>query len=278
MKVSVIIPAYNEEEDIKYCLDSLKNQSYKEIEVILVDDGSTDKTIEIAKKYKIKILMQSHKGPGAARNFGATKSHGKILIFVDADMHFEKDYIKNLVKPILDNKNLIGTTHDFEIATNTNNIWSNLWGEIRVSKNNAKEVKIFRAIRKDKFLEMEGFDSKYGYADDQTFWYKYKIKPAVAKNTTCYHKNPETLNATYRQAIWIGASWKERFKIFRIPVLNYFAVLGFGILLPLFILLKTIKIKEKNISLTNKFRFFSVKFYGYFRGILRAVFLGKVWK
>ena len=73
--VSVVIPAYNEEEDIEGCVRTLINQSYKPLEIIFVDDGSTDKTLEILSKYKdIKVLKQDHKGPGAARNFGVSKS------------------------------------------------------------------------------------------------------------------------------------------------------------------------------------------------------------
>ena len=58
VKLSVIIPSYNEEQDIGECLESLKKQSFKDFEIILVDDGSTDKTIEIAEKYDIEILKK----------------------------------------------------------------------------------------------------------------------------------------------------------------------------------------------------------------------------
>jgi len=276
-KVSVVIPAYNEEKDIEICLDSLKGQTFKDFEIVVVDDGSTDKTREIVEKYGVMLLKQEHQGPGNARNFGAESAKGEILIFVDADMHFDKDYIKNLIHPIQKKETIIGTTHDYEIATNTNNKWSFLWGKIRVDKTNAKDVKIFRAIRRKKFLDMGGFDQKYGYADDQTFWYKYKIKPVVAKNTTCYHKNPDTLNGTYNQAIWIGASWKERFKIFKIPLFNLAGVLLLWLSLPLFVLLKSFG-GTKKISFKDKSRFYWYKFYGYFKGIKKAVLFREVWK
>ena len=281
-EVSVVIPVYNEEKDIGDCLKSLKKQAYKDIEIIIVDDGSTDNTIKIVEKYNIKILDQNHQGPGAARNLGAKNASGNILIFIDADMTFDEDYLKNLIKPILEDKTgkIIGTTHDYEIATNTNNVWSALWGKIRISKEIANTITIFRAIRKDKFLELGGFDPKYGYADDQTFWFKYKTKPIVAKNTTCYHKNPDTLKGTYKQAKWIGTGWKERYFIFRVPLVNYFSVLILFIFLPLIVLLKSLKIKlERNkYSLKNIIKFYSAKFFGYAKGIFRAVYLGEVWK
>ena len=279
---SVIIPAYNEEKDIGNCLKSLKNQSYKKLEVIVVDDGSTDQTKEIVKKFKsVKLIQGTHKGPGESRNIGAKKAEGSILIFVDADMTFDKNYIKNLIKPILEDKTgkIIGTTHDYEIATNVHNVYGSLYGKVRVSREHAKDVKIFRAIRKNKFLELGGFDSVYGYADDQTFWFKYKIKPVVAENTICYHKNPETLNATFKQARWIGTSWKERFLIFKIPILSQVLVLLFFFLLPIIILLKVLLMKIKiKFSCNDLIKYYSCKFTGYAMGAFRAVYLGKVWK
>ena len=286
-EVSVIIPTYNEEKDICECLKSLLKQSYKILEVIIVDDGSTDKTIkrirEFLKKYKLnlKIIKQNHRGPGKARNLGTENARGKILIVIDADMTFDRNYIKNLIKPILKDKTgkVMGTTHDNEIAANTNNIVSILWGKTRVSRETARDVPIFRAIRKDKFIELGKFDPKYGYADDQTFWFKYRIKPTVAKNTICYHKNPSTLKETYKQARWIGASWKERFFIFRVPVISHFSVLIFFLLLPLVILIKSLKVKiGSRFFIIEIIKYYSVKFYGYSRGIFRAVYLNKVWR
>ena len=275
--VSVIIPTYNEEQYVEDCLKSLKEQIFKNFEVILVDDGSTDNTVKTATKYKIRIIKQNHKGPGTARNRGAREARGKILVLIDADMYFDRDYIKNLILPIINDKEIIGTTHDYEIATNLSSPWSRLWGKVRVSKDKAWQVKIFRAIKKDKFLEMGGFDQKYGYADDQTFWYKHGIKPTVAKNTTCYHKNPSSLKATYKQARWIGKSWKERFKIFRIPIINYLSTLGLYVIYIPIVLIKSIKPNAKT-TITERLQYYFVKFLGFINGNFESVFLGRVWK
>src|SRR3990167_7427329 len=143
MKVSVVIPTYNEEKDIISCIKSLFNQTYKKFEIIVVDDGSTDKTLDIIAQFKkVRVLKQNHLGSGVARNLGAKYAKGQILVFVDADMTFDKDYLKNLIKPILKDKigNVIGTTHDYEIATNTDNIYSSLYGRVRVGKEQAKDA------------------------------------------------------------------------------------------------------------------------------------------
>ena len=125
--ISVIMPAFNEEKSIGECLKSLKNQSYKPIEIIVVDDGSHDNTLKIISNLKsqtsnLKLLRQNHLGPGPARNLGASNSKGEILVFVDADMTFDKKFIKDLVKPIVEGKT-IGTFSKNEMVKNKDNIW-----------------------------------------------------------------------------------------------------------------------------------------------------------
>ena len=103
--ISIIIPTYNEKKSLEECIESLRKQSVSDFEIVVIDDGSTDDTLEILKKFKktisnFKFAKQNHKGAGAARNFGEKFAKGKILVFVDADMTFDRDFLKNLVAPI----------------------------------------------------------------------------------------------------------------------------------------------------------------------------------
>ena len=155
MKVSVIIPAYNEEKVIQYCLESLKNQTFKDLEVIVIDDGSTDKTKELIER--AKLLTQNHKGPGEARNFGAKQAKGEILVFVDADMTFDRDFIKELVEPIVKGESK-GTFSKDEKVSNWDNIWAKCWNinegwedGKRHPQNYPDTQKVFRAILKSEF-------------------------------------------------------------------------------------------------------------------------------
>ena len=97
--VSVIIPVYNMENYIAQCLDSVINQTLREIEIICVDDGSTDGTPEIlrnfaAKDDRIHIITQDNRGAGAARNRGLETARGEALSFLDADDFFEPEMLE----------------------------------------------------------------------------------------------------------------------------------------------------------------------------------------
>ena len=283
MKSSVIIPTYNEEKDIRECLESLEKQTYKNFEVIVVDDGSTDKTLEVIqneikrKRLKISLFKQKHQGPGAARNLGSKNAKGEILVFVDADMTFDKEYLKNLIKPILENSEIIGTSHSYESVNNTDNIWSKCWGKIRLNeKEGYGDSVIFRAILKNKFFEMGGFNPKYGYADDQTFFIEKKIRPYVAKDTLCYHKNPESLKQVYKQSRWIGASLKN--KLLDVPILRliipFLMILVFPIAIVLISIKKIIENREPKIFF-QMLIFITARYFGTIEGIFRKIYLNK---
>ncbi len=88
--VSIIIPAYNRQAYIAECLDSVLAQSYTQLEIIVIDDGSTDDTLEIARDYakkdsRIKLLVGTHQGVSAARNLGLDTAEGEYVFFLDTD-------------------------------------------------------------------------------------------------------------------------------------------------------------------------------------------------
>ncbi|WP_295112453.1 glycosyltransferase [uncultured Methanobrevibacter sp.] len=102
-KISVIIPVYNDEEYIGRCLNSLINQSLKEIEIICINDGSNDNSLEILEEYKnkddrIQIISQKNQGAGISRNNGIKLAEGEYISFVDADDWMELDSLEKLYK------------------------------------------------------------------------------------------------------------------------------------------------------------------------------------
>lgn len=103
--VSIIIPIYNGEIHIEQCLDSIINQSYKNIEIIAINDGSIDRSREILEKYtnldnRIRLINQKNKGPSEARNNGLENSNGKYILFIDVDDTVEQFYIEAMVNKI----------------------------------------------------------------------------------------------------------------------------------------------------------------------------------
>ena len=106
-KVSVIIPVYNRENHISKCLNSVLNQSLEDYEIIVIDDGSTDGSMqivsEISKDYKnIKMISQKNSGVSIARNRGIKEASGEFLIFVDSDDTLSVDALKSLYKTAVD--------------------------------------------------------------------------------------------------------------------------------------------------------------------------------
>lgn len=101
-KVSIIVTVYNIEKYLEECIDSLINQTYQSIEIILVNDGSTDGSLEICNKYEkvnenIKVINQKNAGLSVARNVGVYEATGKYITFVDGDDWLKKDAIRTLV-------------------------------------------------------------------------------------------------------------------------------------------------------------------------------------
>ncbi len=128
-KISVIIPFYNSEKYIKICIESIINQSLKDIEIICINDGSTDNSLEIIEQLsltdsRIKIYSQENKGVSAARNLGLSLSKGKYIYFIDSDDYIKQDTLEK-------SYNLAEETNSDIIIFDVNNVY----GETIISTN-----------------------------------------------------------------------------------------------------------------------------------------------
>lgn len=110
--VSIIVPVYNAEKYLNNCVDSIVNQTYKDIEIILINDGSIDNSGTICDVYasrdnRIKVLHQSNHGPSFTRNLGIASSNGEYIQFVDSDDFIAADMTEKLVEEIQPNNDMV---------------------------------------------------------------------------------------------------------------------------------------------------------------------------
>jgi glycosyltransferase involved in cell wall biosynthesis len=277
-KVSAILAVYNSEKTIEPALNSLIKQSQK-VEIIVVDDGSTDTTkslvnkiIELNQKDNIKLLKQKHGGPALARNLGASHAEGDTLLFVDADMVFDPDYVRDLIAPI-EAGVAIGTYTVDERVANWDNPLARCWN-IQEGWQTGKRfpAKIgpatdFRAIRKIDFNKVAGFDN-IGYTDTWSLFAKLGVRP-LPTHAVCYHNNPGDLGSVYRQAKWAA---KRHYKL---------GILGVAVAL-----LRTSFIPSLILGIVKSLRHSTTQFlifklvydFGRFVGICEMVLTGKLTK
>lgn len=129
MKISILIPLYNDEKNIKRCLESLLNQTYKNLEIIIVNDGSTDKSQSIVEKYQKKdkriiLINQKNQGVCTARNTLIKNFTGDYALFVDSDDTIDTDTCETLNKILKKNKDIDMITFDFKRDYGNNNFFN----------------------------------------------------------------------------------------------------------------------------------------------------------
>jgi glycosyl transferase family 2 len=171
--ISVIIPTWNEERYLPKCLSSLRNQSLKgNHEIIVVDGGSTDRTLDVARRFSDKVLVEPRKPVGAARNAGAREAKGAILAFIDADTVASKEWLEEIVNSLGANPSAVcvtGPTIPYEgsrldalmyhVATG--------WAQRLSFKLGFPHVAGFNcAYKKESFWEAGGFDESRELSED----------------------------------------------------------------------------------------------------------------
>ncbi|MEE9323673.1 MAG: glycosyltransferase [Candidatus Aenigmarchaeota archaeon] len=216
--VSVIIPVYNGEKTIGECLSLLLKQTKKPEEIMVVDDGSTDNTVEIVKKIKgVKLIKQSHKGPASARNLGAKKAKGDILLFTDADCIPHRDWVSEMARSF-ENKETVGVQGRYE--TNQKGLiprFVQFEIEDRYDRMGKREHIDFigsysAGYRKQTFLKFGGFDESFPIASGEDPELSFKIskfgnKMVFNDKAIVYHNHVDSLWEYLRQKLW-RAYWR----------------------------------------------------------------------
>ena len=184
-KVSVIIPTYNREEFITETINSVLNQTYKDFEIIVVDDGSTDNTKQKLEsfKLKIKLIEQKNSERAIARNNGVRNSKGEYLAFLDSDDVWIKNKLEKQVE-LLDSKPEVILTYGQSLRINEHG------QKIKIAKRQIEgysgevfENLLLRnfiasptpIIRREYFDKTEGFQTKYIPYEDWEFWLRFSL-------------------------------------------------------------------------------------------------------
>ena len=212
-----------------------------------------------------------HLGAGAARNLGAKEAKGNMLVFVDADMTFDKNFLKKLTEPIHSGK-IKGTFSKEEYVENWDNVWAKCWNinegweaRRRHKKDYPDHQSVFRAILKSEFDKVNGF-TPGGYDDDWSLSKKLGYEAKAASGAIFFHKNPESLIEIFNHSKWVA---KRKYK---------FGYVGYLIALvrssfPVSIVLGLIYSIRYDLY---QFLVFKVVYdFGSFLGILSILFTGK---
>jgi len=217
--VSVIVPAYNAEATLGDCLAALQAQSMSRdrYEVIVVDDGSTDRTAEVARRYGVRLIRQSNAGPAAARNRGVEAAQGGILLFTDADCAPVPGWIERLTEPfrapeVAGAKGVYRTRQKELVARFVQVEYEGKYA--RMSRRDHIDFVDTHsaAYRRHVFLVNGGFDAVFPTAsvEDQEFSFRLARKGyrlVFAPRAVVYHRHDTTLAEYWRRKFRIGY-WK----------------------------------------------------------------------
>jgi len=207
--VSVIVPTKNSSRTLERCLKSIKNQTYKNIEIIVVDNNSTDNTKEIARKYTDKVF---NVGPErtAQKNFGIKVANGKYLLFIDSDMELSKDVIKECVELAEKDYSVGG------IIIPERSVGDRFWVKVRDFERSfyaGTEIESARFFRKDLVLRVGGFDEDVIFFEESVLPQKieklgYNVKARI-KSEIFHHEEDFSLFKWLRKKYYYGkTAWK----------------------------------------------------------------------
>jgi glycosyltransferase involved in cell wall biosynthesis/uncharacterized membrane protein YbhN (UPF0104 family) len=217
--ISVVIPAYNSADTLPACLQALQAQTFPSdrYEIIVVDDGSTDRTAEIAQQHGVKLIHQPNAGPAAARNRAAQAARGEILLFTDADCEPFPDWIERMLEPF-HNPQVMGAkgvyrTRQRELVAR----FVQLEYEDRYARMSRYDHIDFvdtysAAYRRDLFVANGGFDVRFPTAsvEDQEFSFRLARQGhrlVFVPQGTVYHRHDTTLGEYWQRKFRIGY-WK----------------------------------------------------------------------
>lgn len=201
-EISVIIPAFNEQKYISNALSGLKSQSFRDFETIVVDGGSTDSTVSLARK-SAKVIVCKEKGVSIARNRGAKIARGRILLFLDADTLPSKDLLSSYHKIFEDSAVIAATGPVYPLEKTKRrislgySIVSVAFVKLSILAGNPCIIGSNFAVRADKFRKARGFAENFPTYEDWDLSGRIKVYGKVV-----YSDNASVYTSVRRVAAW----------------------------------------------------------------------------
>ncbi len=217
MKVSVIVPAYNSQKFISKCIEALLAQKYQcdDYEIIIIDDGSTDRTAEIVRAYPVKYLFQKNQGPAAARNIGAKEAKGEIILFTDSDCVPSDNWIEEMIRPfeepeVMAVKGAYRNRQKSIMARFAQLEFEERFEMLKRAKSIDMIDTYSAGYRRSIFLQMGGFDTNFPVANNEDTELSYRMsklnyKMVFNPEAIVYHLNhPNSLARYMKLKFWRG--------------------------------------------------------------------------
>jgi len=206
-KISVIIPAKNSERTIGKCLSSVFDQDFKPFEVIVVDGGSKDGTLDVAKACGARVFLEPpHEGnaPGIGRNYGATNAKGNVLAFLDSDCYPEKTWLTQVARILSDGK--VGI-YGIIVRDKNGNVVSRAFHYLHMQISYDFAPSRCMAIIKKLFWKVDGFDETLTSGEDNDLSYRVKelgYDVIIDKKSKVYHDDDHlaSLKGIWNQQMW----------------------------------------------------------------------------
>lgn len=242
--ISIIIPVYNTKKYLAKCLDSVCGQTYKNLEIIVINDGSTDGSEIFLQKYaksdeRIQLITQKNQGLSSARNEGLNSSSGEYVMFLDSDDWIEKDTCNLAIKTIIDTEaDVVLWSYIKEYASSTRKVYplgekKCIWDEITIKKLYKQMIgpqgeELREAHKVDSFItawgklyrrscigELRFIDTKLIGTEDALFNIQFfsKVKRAVYLPATFSHYRKTNLNSLTRKYKYqLVNQWQELYR------------------------------------------------------------------
>lgn len=209
MKLSIIIPAKNEEKNIVRCLHALARQKSDSVEIIVVDNGSTDNTVALAKTIADKVFIKPEFSLSELRNFGAREASGTVFAFLDADCVVDRDWIAQIQRT-LENQD-IGCTGSTPEAPDDGTWVERVWSSFRTRRKHRCFASWINSsnfiVRKELFAQVNGFNAALTTCEDVDIGMrlgkvcKILFDPSIR---VVHYGEPKTVKQFFFKEIWRG--------------------------------------------------------------------------